>query len=147
MAQKKVCAAIASDLEKNPNAKIITKIKYRNRKNKKGRVEGKKIKRKVKTVKGPKYRLPPISTRKEARQAAMGGGPATSPLAMIGLINKELPAVVEANMGRPRLESITGRLAGSARVTDIITTAQGFPSIGYTYQIDPYQTFETGGKQ
>ena len=34
----------------------------------------------------------------------------------------------------PRLENRTGRFASSVRVTDVATTAQGFPSIGYTYQ-------------
>ena len=45
-------------------------------------------------------------------------------------------------MGPPRLTSQTGRFAGSTRVTDMIPTSQGFPSIGYTYQRDPYGVFE-----
>ena len=148
MIEKTAIAGFAKGLKPNGTTKKIrTKSKYKNRKDSNTDATGNERKRKVTAKRGPKYKLPPISTTKEARQAAMGGGASTSPLAMIGLINKELPAAVEGNMGRPRLESITGRLAGSARVTDIITTPQGFPSIGYTYQLSPYQTFEQGGAQ
>ena len=44
----------------------------------------------------------------------------------------------------PRLQLRTGRLAQSARVIDVQATSQGFPSIGYTYEKDPYQVFELG---
>ena len=50
-------------------------------------------------------------------------------------------------MGTPALENRTGRFARSVQVTDVIQTAKGFPSIGYTYQKGPYQTFEPGFKQ
>ena len=47
-------------------------------------------------------------------------------------------------MQSPRLNYQTGRFASSVKVTDISTTGGGFPSIGYTYQKDPYQVFEVG---
>ncbi len=50
-------------------------------------------------------------------------------------------------MGDPALNYRTGRFANSVRATDMATTAGGFPSIGYTYQRSPYQTFEIGGAQ
>ena len=75
------------------------------------------------------------SVRKQATAAAM-------PLELIGLINKELPDTVRANMGNPALTNVTGRFAESTRATDMMMTPQGFPSIGYTYQRDPYGTFE-----
>jgi hypothetical protein len=147
MVEKSVVAGWAKGLKPNKTTKKLkTSVQYQNRKDSTKTVKGKQTKRKVTAKRGQMYKLPPIVTRKEAQRAA-ARAPATAPLAMIGLINKELPAVVEANMGRPRLESITGRFAGSARVTDIISTTQGYPSIGYTYQTDPYQTFEVGGKQ
>tara|TARA_B100000953_G_C18012388_1_gene418388 strand:+ start:155 stop:1648 length:1494 start_codon:yes stop_codon:yes gene_type:complete len=147
MIEKTSVAAFAKGLKPNGTTKRIkTKVKYKKRKDSQNKKNGKETKRKVKVKKGPRYVIPPISTRKEAK-AAMEQGPAHAPLAMIGLINKELPAAVEGNMGRPRLESITGRLAGSARITNIITTPQGYPSLGYTYQLSPYQTFEPGGNQ
>ena len=37
----------------------------------------------------------------------------------------------------------TGRFAGSVRATDVAITAKGHPSIGYTYQRDPYEVFES----
>ncbi len=66
------------------------------------------------------------------------------PLAIVTAINKELPATVRQNMGAPALENQTGRFAESVRVTDIMQTRKGFPSIGYTYQRNPYEVFETG---
>lgn len=74
-------------------------------------------------------------------------GVATAPLALIGIINKELPRVVQKNMVAPRLQYQTGRFASSVRVTDMAMTAKGFPSIGYTYDRDNYETFELGNRQ
>ena len=45
-------------------------------------------------------------------------------------------------MGAPALTNRTGRFASSVRATDMAMTARGFPSFGYTYQRDPYGTFE-----
>ena len=66
---------------------------------------------------------------------------------MLGILNQQLPKTVQKNMGEPALVNRTGRFAGSVRATDITTTAQGFPSIGYTYRTNPYQTFERGNAQ
>ena len=66
-----------------------------------------------------------------------------SPLALASLINNKLPDVVAKNMVPPRLQLRTGRLAQSARVIDVQATRQGFPSIGYTYEKDPYAVFES----
>ena len=74
-------------------------------------------------------------------------GVSSSPLQFIGLINQQLPQTVMGNMGPPALENRTGRFAGSVKVVDVQTTAQGFPSFGYTYQKTPYQTFEPGFRQ
>ena len=70
----------------------------------------------------------------------------TSIVHLIGLFNQEINKTVAKNMGNPRLNYRTGRFADSVKVTDITKTAQGFPSIGYTYQRDPYETFETGNR-
>lgn len=66
---------------------------------------------------------------------------------LIGILNAQLPRVVTKNMSLPGLENRTGRFAGSVRVTDILQTARGFPSVGYTYDTFPYQTFEPGYAQ
>ena len=47
-------------------------------------------------------------------------------------------------MGSPRLNNRTGRFADSVKVENIIQTPKGFPSVGYSYQRDPYQVFEEG---
>ena len=65
----------------------------------------------------------------------------------IGILNQQLPSVVAKNMGSPALNYQTGRFASGVRVTDISRTPQGFPSVGYTYQLYPYQTFEPGYAQ
>ena len=66
---------------------------------------------------------------------------------LIGILNQKLPNTVLRNMGPPRLTNQTGRFARSTRVTEITKTGQGFPSIGYTYERNPYQTFEVGNRQ
>ena len=96
----------------------------------------KKNKPNIKAVKVPKLRLGPGESRT---------GPSMFSLA--ALINQKLPETVEKNMGPPALTNVTGRFANSVRVTDVVPTTQGFPSIGYTYRKSPYQTFETGNKQ
>lgn len=70
-----------------------------------------------------------------------------SDITLAALINRKLPATVAKNMKLPGLQYRTGRFANSVEITDITRTSQGFPSIGYTYQRNPYQTFEPGGKQ
>jgi len=67
--------------------------------------------------------------------------------ALLPILNERLPDVVAKNMVAPALQNRTGRFASSVRATDIVTTAKGFPSIGYTYQKNPYQTFEKGFAQ
>ena len=77
-----------------------------------------------------------------AGEAPRKAGSSNMPLHLIGIINKELPQTVQANMGAPALTNRTGRFASSVRATDMIPTPQGFPSIGYTYQRDPYEVHE-----
>ena len=62
-------------------------------------------------------------------------------------LSARINSVVAKNMGEPALEFRTGRFAGSVKITDVTATPQGFPSIGYTYQLYPYQTFEPGFQQ
>ena len=50
-------------------------------------------------------------------------------------------------MGSPALTNRTGRFASSVRASRCFKTPKGFPSIGYTYQLYPYQTFEKGNRQ
>ena len=65
-------------------------------------------------------------------------------LKLVVRLNSKLPQTLRKNMGSPELNNRTGRFANSAQVRDVIMTPQGFPSIGYTYQKEPYQVFEDG---
>lgn len=71
-------------------------------------------------------------------------GVSGSPLSLLTMINKELPDTVRKNMRPPALENRSGRFADSVRATDIAMTGKGFPSIGYTYDRNPYGIFESG---
>jgi len=88
-----------------------------------------------------------IQKRKSIRKARKAkASPASSMLQMIAILNKELPSTVRDNMQEPALVNRTGRFAESAQVTNIIQTPKGLPSIGYTYQRNPYQVFEDNSK-
>ena len=86
-----------------------------------------------------------LRTRKAKRRATNSA--AARPLQMMMMINKELPKTIKANMQTPALNNRTGRFAESVKVVDVVKTKQGFPSFGYTYQKNPYQTFEPGFAQ
>lgn len=66
---------------------------------------------------------------------------------IMAIFNAKITGTVAKNMGVPALTNRTGRFASSVRVTDVSLTPQGFPSVGYTYQKSPYQTFERGFAQ
>jgi len=81
--------------------------------------------------------------KKGTKQPPAQKGVSGSPLALLALMNKQLPDKVRSNMQVPALENQTGRFAQSVRLTDVIQTPQGFPSFGYTYRKDPYEVYET----
>lgn len=84
------------------------------------------------------------STRPETKATV---SPASAPFALFMMLNSQLPNTVRKNMGEPGLVNRSGRFAESVRITDVNRTPQGYPSVGYTYQKNPYQTFETGYRQ
>ena len=63
------------------------------------------------------------------------------------LINRRLPAQVRRNMGRPALINRTGRFSNSVELQSL--RPAGKTIVGtYSYQMNPYETFEnTGEKQ
>ena len=85
-----------------------------------------------------------VQKRKTQKRADTG---ASDMLKLVVMFNQKLPDAIVNNMGPPALSNQTGRFANSVRVTDITKTPQGFPSVGYTYQKNPYQTFESGYQQ
>ncbi len=94
---------------------------------------------KVVAVSKSRQRKKKVSAKKSPK-----AGIASEPLQLIGIINKALPDTVRKNMQSPQLVNRTGRFAESVKVTDIIKTPKGFPSVGYTYQRNPYGVFEDG---
>ena len=71
-----------------------------------------------------------------------------NPLALKNLLNEVLPQEVAKRMQSPALNYRTGRFANSAEVTEVMMGPRGgLQSIDYTYQRNPYETFEPGGKQ
>jgi len=48
-------------------------------------------------------------------------------------------------MGSPALNNRTGRFRNSAQVTNALIGPRGGVQIDYTYQRNPYETFEPGG--
>ena len=85
--------------------------------------------------------------RSNVKVRTKSNGINSQPLALIQAFNAKLPDKIAANMKSPRLNYRTGRFADSVKVLDIQSTPQGFLSFGYTYQKNPYQTFEPGFAQ
>ena len=84
------------------------------------------------------------TTGRQGRKKQSGTSQGQNFMQLAGLINQKLPRTVMKNMKPPGLENVTGRFASSVRVTDVTATPKGFPSIGYTYEKNPYQVFEMG---
>ena len=85
-----------------------------------------------------------IPAMRKPKKTKAKKGVSAQPLQLLGILNQRLPETVRKNMQSPALENRTGRFAESVKVTDIIQTPKGFPSIGYTYQRNPYEVYEMG---
>jgi len=136
--------AAMSEYEKQPNLKTTKAVKP---KLKKRAAKTSQKKAKAGSAKGntlPSAAVPKVVQRRKRKKPQPKRGTASSPLHLIGVLNKELPNTVRKNMRAPALENQSGRFAESVKVTDITTTKKGFPSIGYTYAKNPYQVFEDG---
>ena len=136
---KQVTAAVMSEYKKKKNIKTSKVVKPKLTK-RKSIVSTKRKKTKTLESAIPVIKIAVTKLKKPKEKQAKG--PAQQPLQLIGIINKELPATVRKNMQLPALQNRTGRFADSVRVTDVIQTPKGHPSIGYTYQRNPYQVFE-----
>jgi hypothetical protein len=62
---------------------------------------------------------------------------------LITIINAKLPERVAKNMVAPGLVYRTGRFAQSAKVVNVQTTKEGYPSVVFDYQRDPYDVFDS----
>ena len=136
--RKKVLHTLKKEL-KNKNIKVKfenTKIDLK--------AQRAKRKDKGKKATGIPFKGDNSTTGGRGRKRQSGTGQAQSFMQLAGLINQKLPRTVMKNMKPPGLENVTGRFASSVRVTDVTATPKGFPSIGYTYEKNPYQVFEMG---
>lgn len=148
--RKETVDAVIMPLAKMKRSKTMSvKIKQEDTKQKKSVSKPQKKSVSISAEKGKH------SSRKAAVSVSRGGGAresqkkgvAASPLALIAEFNRRLPSAIIANMGSPALNNQTGRFASSVKVVDILQTNKGFPSVGYTYEKNPYQTFEVGYRQ
>lgn len=93
------------------------------------------------------------ATTKKRKPVKQQTGPAkhmastSHPLALKEMINAVLPDEILKNMGSPALNNRTGRFRESAQVTNALVGPRGGINIEYTYQRNPYETFEPGGAQ
>ena len=134
---KKVVKRFDQGIKKGKNVKVVSKDFKPKLSNS---TSVKKIKRKATQGTVTKAKLSSLGLKK----ATLKKGSSGSNISVIALINQKLPQTVKENMGAPGLENRSGKFASSVRATDISTTAQGFPSIGYSYDKNPYQIFEQG---
>ena len=88
----------------------------------------------------------PFVDKSNGAVGTLDTGSRSSMFSLVALLNRDLPATVKKNMGFPRMDNVTGTFANSVRVENVIPTKGGFPSFGYTYQSDPYEIFEDGGR-
>ena len=138
--EKRVLNSFSEIGKKDKNTKNSIKKQKVNNSSKIGRSKG----RKTKGTKAPSYKGAKVAVGRGVNRATQGqrGTNFSTPL-LLSLLNRDLPKVVAKNMGTPALENRTGRFAGSVRVLDVVSTARGYPSIGYTYQRDPYGVYES----
>ena len=84
---------------------------------------------------------------KKARQVKQRVQQMSNPLALRNLLNDVISEAVAMKMKAPALQFRTGRFANSVEVTDVLVGPRGGTQIEYTYQRNPYETFEPGNKQ
>ena len=140
--RKLIIKGIAEEFRKNRRARVTTEdITLIKSKGKGSAIIGKPKVKKAKTVSlDAKVALPKAQRRTGKRKPAP---PKMALQNILGVLNSQLPRVVAANMGTPRLENRTGRFAQSVRATDATKTPQGFTSIGYTYMKERYGGYES----
>lgn len=136
---KVVAANYKRALKKNPQFTIIDNTAKPFKKKAKAKAKWIAGKDAGGTVRGKKAR---VRGGKKARTQVTG---AQEILKLKNLMNAMLPEEILKQMGSPRLNNRTGRFRNSARVTDLRVGPKGGTEIDYTYQLNPYQTFEPGG--
>lgn len=141
-ARKRIEYAILSELTEPKSARLKTRSTKPKGRAKKSVKTDKKYSKKKTQGSNKKARIASSTARKPRTKRSD-----INLAQLLGLFNAKITGTVAANMGSPALTNQSGRFASSVRITDVAMTPQGFPSVGYTYQKNPYQTFEKGYKQ
>lgn len=124
--------------KKQKGVKVTRRVnKKKDTKRKSVTTKSKKVTNKAKTN-APKRGKAPIRAKKKTKENVI------SFPKIFAILKSRINAVVAKNMGSPALNYRTGRFAASVDIIEVSPTAQGFPSVGYTYMKRPYQTFEPG---
>jgi len=139
--RKLIIKQIAKEFRKTPNVKV--KTENTTLKTSKGGAN--------KTIGSPKVKkastvtlAASVKIGKARRKAKRRPPPPKMALVnILGMLNIQLPKTIARNMGDPRLNNRTGRFAQSVRATDASVTAEGYPSIGYTYMRERYGGYES----
>lgn len=135
--RKKSIKVVTDPFRKVKGAIVVTEDTKINKSSKMPVQLSKKVQAKQQKSKGKKTpRSIPGGPRTKEKQSSF------NLTTLLAILNQRLPDKVAGNMGSPKLENRTGRFASSVRVTNITQTRQGFPSIGYIYQREPYGVFE-----
>lgn len=138
--------AIANKLLKSSSSNLKITVsgfdKQDSPKNRRGKKDGTSstVKSSRSTVKTSKVR----AGTKTTSATKKGAKSPQSLLSLQAILNSKLPREVRKNMRSPALTNRSGKFASSVRVETITRTRKGFPSIGYTYDKNPYQVFELG---
>ena len=135
-AVEKATSVVMKNLTKAASIKALTRIPRAKSTPKKGDSK-RKGKKPASAKKATAARVARVAKAKKSQVSNI--------LRSIAIINKELPDTVRKNMQSPQLVNRTGRFADSVKITDVVQTPKGYPSIGYTYQRNPYGVFEDGG--
>ena len=140
--RKTTIRKVVDQFERIPGAKV----KVENTKIKKSSNKKQTDTSKASATKGRKksYGAVGVKLARSKRRPAKKPSAASQALQLMALINQRLPSAIVENMGDPALNNRSGRFAASVRVINILQTPKGFPSIGYSYDKSPYQTFEQG---
>ena len=128
----------------NKNFRVkATREKVQKRKSDKSKVGQPNTKKRTKSS-GSTLAIADSAMSNKGAATKKNSAPRSNLLRLQAILNAKLPAEVRKNMGVPALENRSGAFASSVRITDISTTAKGFPSVGYTYDKSTYQIFEMG---
>jgi hypothetical protein len=142
--KKRVLKSVLDPFKKNTNTKVKHgDLTTKSSAAKVGITKKRKVSKKTSNVTLATGALALKKSAKKRRKPTQKS-PLQDMLKLVVQFNSRLPQTVRKNMGSPSLNNRTGRFANSAQVSNVIMTPQGFPSVGYTYQKEPYQVFEEG---